>query len=126
MSYTSFSDLKTSPNLDEIMSYEFLIALLDKLFGQHDHIRIDMETETEHNHGIIFLQWKMIKQYYKLPSSVKATQKLVRQTLMQIANRLNNKYHFQNPIRFENKRSDYYDKEEKRKVTKCWNEFSIN
>ena len=126
MSSSSFEDLKKSDQFDERMSYEFLIILLDQLFGQHDHIRIDMDTESDQNHGIIFLQWKLIKQYYKLPSSVKTTQKLVRQTLMQIANRLNEKYHFQQPIRFENKRSDYYDKEEKRKVTKCWNEFSLN
>ena len=126
MSYKSFEDLRGSDKLDERMSYEFLTGFLDQLFGQHDHIRIDMATESDQNHGIIFLRWKLIKQYYGLPSSVKNTQKLVRQTLMQIANRLNEKYHFQQPIRFENKRSDYYDKEEKRKVTKCWNEFSLN
>jgi len=56
---------------------------------------------------------------------VKLTQKLVRQTLMQITNRLNEKYHFQNPLRFESKRSDYYDKEEKKKMTDYWSELNL-
>jgi hypothetical protein len=126
MSYKSFEDLRGSDQLDEKMSYEFFIFLLDQLFGQHDHMRIDIETESDQNHGIIILQWKLIKQYFGLPSSVKKTQKLVRQTLLQIANRLNEKYHFQQPIKYENKRRDYYDKEQKKNVTEYWVEFLLN
>jgi hypothetical protein len=124
MSYISFNDLKTSNQLDEQLLYEFFISLLDKLFGQHDQMCINMETETEHNHGIIFLQWKAIKQYFSLPSSVKNTKKLVRQTLLQIVNRLNKKYQFQNPIRMEHKRIDTYEKGIGN-ITKHWINFSL-
>jgi hypothetical protein len=125
MSLESFHDLQNSTQLDEKLSYEFLITLLDKIFGQHDTVQINADIENEHNHSIILLQWKMIKQYYNLPSSVKNTQKLVRQTLMQISNRLNKKYNFQKPLKFEQKRHDYYDTDEKRKLTDYWSELSL-
>jgi hypothetical protein len=118
-------DLKNSTNLEERLSYEFFITLLDQLFGQHDQIRIDMSTETEQNQGIIKLQWKMIKQYYQLPSSVKKTQKLVRQTLLGILNRLNHKYQFKNPIQFEPKRHDFRDKETGKPAADLWNEIKL-
>jgi len=120
----SFEDLKNSAQPDERMSYEFLIILLDKLFGQHDHVRVDAEAETEHNHGIIFLQWKQLQHYYNLPSTVKKTQKLVRQTLKHIIEHLNKKHHFTQPIKLEQKRHDSYQKG-KGIVTQYWVEICL-
>jgi hypothetical protein len=113
-------DLKNSTNLEERMSYEFFIALLDHLFAQHDQIRIDLNTETEKNQEIINQQWRMIKKYYQIPSSVKKTQKLVRQTLLQIVNQFNQKYQFKNPIKFERHDRDFRSKATHKPTTETW------
>jgi hypothetical protein len=125
MSYNFFCDLHNSEISEDRISHDFLILLLDQLFDQHDNIRIDMDTESEHNHEIIKLQWKMITKYYELPVRVKNNQKLVRQTILQITNRLNQKYRFTHPLKFEHERRDYYDKEQKRKITERWNVFKL-
>jgi len=121
----NFHDLQQSTQIDERMSHDFLIVLLDQLFGQHDHIRIDMDTESEQNHDIIKLQWKMIKQYYQLPSSVKNTQKLVRQTLMQIVIRVNQKYQFIHPLKFEHHRRAFRDKVTGKSTAENWIELTL-
>jgi hypothetical protein len=123
MSYTSFCDFEHSLNSNEKLLYEFLVALLDQLFGQHDHMRINMETETDHNHGVIFLQWKLIQKYYNVPSTAKKSIKLVRQTLKHITAYLNDKYHFEQPIQFIQKRSAYRLKN--KVITPTYIEFSL-
>jgi hypothetical protein len=121
----NFHDLQKSERPEERMSHDFLILLLDQLFGKHDQIKIDMNDENEKNHQIIKTQWRMINQYYNIPSSVKYNQKCVRQTIMQIVNHLNAKYQFAQPLKFEHKRHDYYHKEQKRKVTDYWTELNL-
>lgn len=124
MSFNSFHDLSTSPQMDDRLAHDFLIALLDQIFGHHEGIlRIDLETETDTNHGIIYLRWKLIRQYYQVPSTAKKTQKLVRQTLKHIVENLNNKYHFTQPLQFVQKRLAY--RENGKVLTPTYIEFSI-
>lgn len=126
MSYQSFNDLFKSEHPEDRMSHEFFIFLLDKLFGKHVDIRINAETESQQNHEIIKKQWKQIREYYGVPDSVKYTQKCVRQTIIQIVNRLNQKYGFIKPLKLEQKRHDYYSKEYKKNITDYWMEFNLN
>lgn len=120
----NFHNLQQSVRPDERIAHDFFILLLDQLFGQHDNIKIDHADETEEKHQIIKNNWKMINQYYGIPLSVKYTQKCVRQTLMQIVNHLNAKYQFINPMKFEPKRRDYFNKQ-KRKITDYWVELNL-
>jgi hypothetical protein len=122
----NFDDLGRSSNQSEKLSHDFFVMLLDQLFGQHDNIRIDSSTENTKNHEIIHIQWRMIKQHYSTCSNIKKTKKLVRQTLLQITNYLNQTYKFKNPILFEPKRQDFYDSEKKRKYKEYWAEIKLN
>jgi hypothetical protein len=116
-------DLKTSEKSEDIAVYEFLTSLLGKLFGKYDDIIIDASVETELNHATIYLYWKAIRQYFKVPSTTKRNKKLVRQTILAITNYLNKTYQFQQPIQFESHRSDVYDREIGQKITTFWTEF---
>lgn len=121
----NFHDLQKSDKLEERMCHDFLILLMDQLFGQHDLIIIDESTETEDNHQLIKNSWKLIKQYYGLSNQVRYVQRLVRQTFLHITESLNKKYQFKQPMKFERKRRDYYDKIQKKKETDYWAEFSL-
>lgn len=121
----SVHDLEKSLIIEDHMSYKLLISLLDQIFGKHDDVHIDMSNETKENHDIIKLHWRTIRQYYKVPSCVKNREKLVRQTFMQIVNRLNEKHKFANPIRFDRHKEDYYSRETKVKKTLHWNELHL-
>lgn len=121
----NFHDLQKSIHPKDRMSHDFLILLLEQLFGKSDNIRVDMDIETEENHAIVKSHWKTIREYYGVPDSVKYVQKCVRQTLMQIVNRLNQKYQFTHQLKFEHKRHDYYDKEQKKKITERWNLMTL-
>lgn len=129
ISYTdpmnNFHDLHTSDKLEERMCHDFLILLMDQLFGQHDLIIINESTETDRNHQLIKNSWKLIKQYYDLPDRVKYIKRIVRQTFVHIVDYLNQKYQFVHPLKFELKRRDYYDKIKKKKQTDYWSEFSL-
>jgi hypothetical protein len=124
-SLNNVHDLRDSRKLDEQLTYIFLISLLDQLFGKHDNIRIDLSTETEFNHGLILLHWLTIKQTFKVASSVKHKDKLVRQTLFAIVNYLNRTYQFTQPIRFEHQRHDPRDKETGKTKSVCWTELNL-
>jgi len=127
-SMNNIHDLKNNQIPEELMIYAFFIGLLDKLFGKHDDIKIDLSIETEVNQGIIHLHWKTIKQLFKISSCVKRNQKLVRQTLLAIVNYLNKTYQFTQPIRFEYRKHDFYDKnriETKKKYTASWTELHL-
>ena len=121
---TSFHDLTQSENPEDRIAHDFLIVLLTELFGKSDQIRIDMETESERNHAVIKKHWKSIRIYYGVPDSAKYAQKCVRQTLIQIITRINQKYGLTQPLKMEHKRSDFYQKG-KGKVTDYWIELSF-
>lgn len=123
--YNSFHDLLNSTQPQDRMIHDFFVILLDQLFGQHDQIRIDKQTENKRNHEIIKHNWKMIRLYFDVPDSAKYTQKCVRQTLIHIINKLNQIYGFTKPLKFEQKRHDYYSREKKGNVTDYWTELIL-
>jgi hypothetical protein len=96
----SVHDLQKSSQIEDKIAYEFLIMLLDSLFGQHDQIIIDAKCETEENHQLIRDHWKTISIYFKVPKRVKSIKKCVRQTIKNITDYLNNTYQFVHPVQF--------------------------
>lgn len=121
----NFHDLLKSDKPDERMHHDFLILLMDQLFGQHDLVIINESTETEENHQLIKNSWKLIRQYYGLPDRVKYIKRVVRQTFVHIVDYLNQKYQFTHPLKFEHKRRDYYDKIQKKKFAEHWAELTL-
>ena len=103
----SFYDLQKSDQFEDQLIYEFLIKLLDWLFGKHDQIIIDIECESEKNQQLIRDQFSLIEWYFKVPKRVKSTQKNVRQTLKHIIDYLNNRYEFKNPIKMYSEKKSY-------------------
>ena len=95
-----FSDLEKSSKLDDKMIYCFITHLLDQLYGQHKQVIIPSGEESEDNQQLIRDQWIIISYYFKLPRRIKATQKMVRQTLKNIVDYLNRHYQFKHPITF--------------------------
>jgi hypothetical protein len=122
----NFHILHESMQFEDRMSYEFMIALLDDMFGQHDRVIINTETECEKNRQFIKNNWKLIRQYYHVPDRLKYTQRCVRQTLIHIIDYLNGKYQFKQPIKIEHRRNDYREKGSAGKhVTDYWIEISL-
>jgi len=121
----NFHDLRQSSQPEERIYHDFLILLLDQLFGQHDQIRIDMETETNENHATIKQQWKLIHKYYGVPDSAKYTQKCVRQTLIHIVNNINHRHGFIHPIKVVHKRHNFRDKITGQPTAKQWIELIL-
>ena len=122
----SFFDLQKSSQYQIKSSYEFLISLLDELFGKDSHtktIKIDLSVETPKNHEFLLNQWDAIHTLYKTPNHIKKTQKLVRQCLKQIVTFLNETYNFTQPIKFVNKRDAYW--KEGKVITPTYVEFSL-
>lgn len=127
MSYNSFHDLQKSEQFKVKSSHDFMITLINHLFGNisdNNVIKIDLSLETEQNHEYLKNQWESIHIFYKTPNNIKNTQKLVRQTFKHIVGYLNKTYNFKQPIKFEHKRSDTYQKGVGG-VTKHWIEFSL-
>jgi hypothetical protein len=120
----SFHDLLNSDKPEDRLKHDFLILLLTELFGKDDQIRIDLTSESEKNHMVIKKRWKQIRDYYGVSDSVKYTQKCVRQTLIQIVTRINQKYTFAQPLKMEHKRSDVYRKG-KGNLTEYWISLSL-
>jgi len=120
-------DLQTNPQFKIKSTYDFLINLLDELFGKDsykDTIKIENNTESEKNHTYILNNWDMIHTLYKTPNCISKRKKLVRQTLKQIVSFLNQTYQFSQPIKFEQKRDDHYQKGQGI-VTKYWIELIL-
>ena len=121
-----FYDLQKSPQMEDRLTFEIVTTLMDQVFGEHEHmVVINMETETSEHHEIIRKHWGLLTKYVKLPYTVKKTQKLVRQTFMQITDYLNDTYHFVKPVKFDRKRHDYRRKEDGKKTADFWNEFTL-
>ena len=124
----TFNDLQKSDRGEDRLKHDFLINLLDQLFGKDQHskvIRIDSSIETDERHRDIKNCWKMIQQYYRVNNSVKYTKKLVRQTLMHIVHYLNDKYDFKRPIKFEFHRYDYRKRGIEKKFTDFWTDVAL-
>ena len=124
----NFFDLQNFQQFQIKSSYEFLIYLLDELFGKDsykDTIKIDLSSETDKNHKLLLDQWDSIHTLYKTPTSIKKTQKLVRQTIKQIVDYLNETHKFTKPIKFDHKRIDFYQKG-RGKIAKHWIDLSLN
>jgi hypothetical protein len=123
----SFYDLQKFPQFQIKSSYDFFIYLLDGLFGKDSYkstITIDQSAETEKNHKFLLDEWNTIHTLYKTPNNTKKIQKLVRQTIKQIIEYLNETHKFTQPIRIEPKRTDFYQKGYGL-VTKRWLEISL-
>lgn len=123
----SFSDLQKFPQFQIKSSYDLLITILDELFGKNSYqnnIKIETSVETEKNHKFILDQWDTIHTIYEIPNNIKKRQKLVRQTLKYIVTYLNETHHFTQPIKWEQKRSDFYQKGHGI-VTKYWIDLSL-
>lgn len=129
----SFADLGISHNeggsseIDEKLAHDFVLYLVDNMFGQHSHVEIDMTSESEKNHELIKKSWKMIRQLYNVRQNTLRSQKLVRQTMIQIVENLNEQYQFKQPITLDHKRIDSYDrnKDGKKKYTRHWIEIKF-
>ena len=83
-----------------------------------------METETEPNHEIIQKNWTLLTKYANLSYCIKKSQKIVRQTFLQLTNHLNEKYQFVNPIQFIHKRRGYR-RDNGKLSSEYWYEFSF-
>ena len=118
-----FHDLQKSTQFEDKTIHDFLIRLLDALFGKHDHIIINSDSESEKNQQLIKDQWKSISIYFKVPKTVLKTQKCVRQTLKHIVESLNSQYQFKQPIRFINKKKNVW--QNNTCVSICYAEFYL-
>ena len=124
---SNFFDLKKNPQFQIQNSHDLLIMLLNQIFGQDSYlqtVKIDLDIETDKNHQLIMDQWDDIHRLYKAPNSLKKTQKLVRQTLKHIVNYLNNTHNFAQPIKWEQKRFDFYQRG-CGKIAQHWAELTL-
>lgn len=97
----SFFDLEKSSDFCDNMIFLFVTKLVNELFGKSDNIIIDQESETEKNHQYINSQWKAMELYFKIPKRILSKQKIVRQTMKYIVENLNEKYQFNQPLKWQ-------------------------
>ena len=122
--YDNFNELQNASQLEDRLIYESLITLMDQIFGQHDHMIINMESETELNHEIIRDNWGLLTKFFKIPDRLKNTKKCVRQTCLYLTNHLNERYGFVNPIKFDHKRHGYR-RDNGKLSSEYWYDFSF-
>ena len=121
--FESFHDLQKSKQFEDQVIYDYLIKLLDNLFGKHDEIIIDGECESEKNQQLIRNQAKILIIYFLIPKRVFSTQKCVRQILKHIIDNLNTRYQFKRPIQFNLKKN--YSRIENKVIGGCHTFLSL-
>jgi hypothetical protein len=121
--FESFHDLSKSKQFEDQVIYDYLIKLLDSLFGKHDEIIIDAECESEKNQQLIKNQSKILIIYFHIPKRVFSTQKCVRQILKHIIDNLNTRYQFKQPIQFNLKKN--YSRIENKVIGSCHTVISL-
>lgn len=124
LAFESFHDLPKSKELEDKVIHDYLINLLDVLFGKHDNIIIDGDCETEKNQQLIKTQSKIISTYFDIPKRVFSTQKCVRQIMKHITDHLNTRYQFKQPIQFNLKK--HYSRIDNKVVGSCHTVFSLS
>ena len=97
--FESFNDLEKSDKFGDKMIHNYVIRLLDCLFGKHDNIIIDSDCETEKNQQLIHDQDQILIIYFRIPEKMFSKQNCVCQILKHIVDHLNTRYQFKQPLR---------------------------
>jgi hypothetical protein len=119
----SIHDLEKSTQFKDQAIVNFFFRMLDALFGKHDQIILDNESETPENQKLIQDNWKLVSAFFHVPKRVLNLQKCVRQTLKHIVDHLNSQYQFQQPIQFITKKKTVWEKNVSTSL--CYTELNL-
>lgn len=112
MTIDNIHQLKDSDDINLHVGYTIFIKILDKIFGKHQGVlKITKELETEENAEFIKSHWKILRNYFGVPSAMRHNQKLVRQVIKYISDfyNNNNEIGLVKKIQFSPQKESYYD-----------------